>query len=135
MDIASRFIMTTMLVFLTFVVAANNLEKNNSMLPAAKPGQIVVIYHWPCVDMETAMAALKDMIVYEREASPYAYSATPAIHQDGALASIDVHPSADSFKKAAAWQDSDETWQAQLAVMAKACGTSDDLSMKVLTAD
>ena len=73
------------------------------------------------------------MIAYERDASPYPYSAAPAVHEDGALVSVDVHGSAESMEKAFAWQAEDTTWQAQFAAMAAACGSADDLTTNVLT--
>ena len=69
----------------------------------------------------------------ERDASPYPYSAAPALHADGAVVSIDVHSSAESMEKAVAWQGADAAWQAQFAEMEAACGSVDDLSTNVLT--
>ena len=63
-----------------------------------------MIVYWPCADTDNGMALLKEMIAYERDASPYPYSASPAIHTDGALVSVDVHSSAESMEKAVAWQ-------------------------------
>ena len=100
---------------------------------AAKPGQVVIVYYWPCADADTGMSLIKEMIAYERDASPYPYSAAPAIHADGALVSVDVHSSAESMEKAVAWQETDATWQAQFAKMEAACGSADDLSVNVLS--
>ena len=100
---------------------------------AAKPGQIAIVYYWPCADADSGMSLLKEMIAYERDASPHPYSAAPAIHSDGALVSVDVHSSTESMEKAIAWQESDAAWQTQFAKMAAACGSADDLSVNVLT--
>jgi len=100
---------------------------------AAKPGQIVIVYYLPCADADSGMSLIKEMIAYERDASPHPYSAAPAIHADGALVSVDVHSSAESMEKAVAWQESDAEWQAQFAKIAAACGSADDLSVNILT--
>lgn len=108
-------------------------EKAAAMLPAATSGQLIVMYHWPCADIDKGMGLLKKMIAYERQHSPVPYSATPALHEDGALVSVDIHASAESLKKAEAWQNADEQWQAGFSEMVEACGSADDLSMSVLS--
>ena len=112
---------------------AGHHEKGEGVMLAAQPGQAMIVYHWPCADAELGLSLLRDMIAYERDASPYPYTAAPAIHADGALVSVDVHPSAESMEKANAWQAEDVEWQAQLAKMAAACGSVDDLTAHVLT--
>ena len=130
-------IRTTALALMTLLMsataAAGHHEKGEGPMLAAKPGQIVIVYHWPCANVDKGMSLIKEMIAYERDASPYPYSAAPAIHADGALVSVDVHSSAESMEKAVAWQEADATWQAQFAKMAAACGSADDLSVNVLT--
>ena len=130
-------IKTTALALMTLVMsataAAGHHEKGEGPMLAAKPGQMVIVYYWPCADVDKGMSLLKEMITYERDASPYPYSAAPAIHSDGALVSVDVHSSAESMEKAVAWQEADAAWQAQFAKMAAACGSADDLSVNVLT--
>jgi len=120
-------------LLLSATAAAGHHEKGEGPMLAAKPGQIVIVYYWPCADADSGMSLLKEMIAYERDASPHPYSAAPAIHSDGALVSVDVHSSTESMEKAIAWQEADATWQAQLAKMAAACGSADDLSVNVLT--
>ena len=112
---------------------AGHHEKGEVVMLAAQPGQVMIVYHWPCADAELGLSLLRDMIAYERDASPYPYAAAPAIHADGAIVSVDVHPSAESMEKANAWQAEDVEWQAQLAKMAAACGSVDDLTAHVLT--
>ena len=97
------------------IAGAGHHEKGNHMMLAAQPGQVM------------------SMIAYERDASPYPYSAAPALHEDGAVVSVDVHGSVESMNNATAWQAADEEWQAQFAVMVAACGSADDLSAHVLT--
>ena len=130
-------IKTTALALMTLVMsataAAGHHEKGEGPMLAAKPGQIVIVYYWPCADVDKGMSLLKEMITYERDASPYPYSAAPAIHADGALVSVDVHSSTESMEKAVAWQEADAAWQALFAKMAVACGSADDLSVNVLT--
>ena len=130
-------IKTTALALMTLLMSATAVaghhEKGEGPMLAAKPGQMVIVYYWPCADVDNGMSLLKEMIVYERDASPFPYSASPAIHADGALVSVDVHSSAESMEKAVAWQEADATWQAQFAEMAAACGSADDLSVNVLT--
>ena len=130
-------IRTTALALMTLLMsataAAGHHEKGEGPMLAAKPGQIVIVYYWPCANVDKGMSLIKEMIAYERDASPYPYSAAPAIHADGALMSVDVHSSAESMEKAVAWQEADATWQAQFAKMAAACGSADDLSVNVLT--
>ena len=132
-----KVIKTTALALLTLLMsataAAGHHEKGEGPMLAAKPGQIVIVYYWPCANVDKGMSLIKEMIAYERDASPYPYSAAPAIHADGALVSVDVHSSAESMEKAVAWQEADATWQAQFAKMAAACGSADNLSVNVLT--
>ena len=132
-----KVIKTTALAILALLMsataAADHHEEGEGPMLAAKPGQIVIVYYWPCANVDTGMSLIKEMIAYERDASPYPYSAAPAIHADGALVSVDVHSSAESMEKAVAWQEADATWQAQFAKMAAACGSADDLSVNVLT--
>lgn len=120
-------------LMISVTVAAGHHEKGEGPMLAAKPGQIMIVYYWPCADADKGLSLLKEMIAYERDASPYPYSAAPAIHSDGAVVSIDVHSSAESMEKAVAWQSADATWQAQFAEMEAACGSVDDLSTNVLT--
>ncbi len=115
------------------VASAGHHENGEGIMPAAKSGQLIAYYHWPCADAEKGLDLLKEMIAYESQHSPIPYSATPAIHEDGALVSIDVHSSAESLEKAAEWQNTDEQWQAWFAEMTEACGSADDLSMSILT--
>ena len=122
-----------MALLISTVAVGGHHEKGEGPQLAAKPGQIVIVYHWPCADADKGMSLIKEMIAYERDASPYPYSAAPAIHADGALVSVDVHSSTESMEKALAWQEGDATWQAQFAKMAAACGSADDLTVNVLT--
>ena len=122
-----------MALLMSVTAAAGHHEKGEGPMLAAKPGQVVIVYYWPCADADTGMSLIKEMIAYERDASPYPYSAAPAIHADGALVSVDVHSSAESMEKAVAWQETDATWQAQFAKMEAACGSADDLSVNVLS--
>ena len=122
-----------MALLISATAVAGHHEKGEGPQLAAKPGQIVIVYHWPCADADKGMSLIKEMIAYERDASPYPYSAAPAIHADGALVSVDVHSSIESMEKAVAWQEADAEWQAQFAKMAAACGSADDLTVNVLT--
>ena len=133
MTVIKRTALTLMALLMSATVAAAHHEKGEGPMLAAKPGQVVIVYYWPCADADNGMALLKEMIAYERDASPYPYSASPAFHADGALVSVDVHSSDGSMEKAVAWQEADATWQAQFAKMAAACGSADDLSVNVLT--
>ena len=125
--------MMLMTLLITATAVAVHHEKGEGPMLAAKPGQIMIVYYWPCADADTGLTLIKEMIAYERDASPHPYSAAPAIHSDGALVSVDVHSSAESMEKAVAWQEADAAWQAQFAKMAAACGSADDLSVNVLT--
>ena len=125
--------MMLMTLLITATALAGHHEKGEGPMLAAKPGQIVIVYYWPCANADEGMSVLKEMIAYERGASPHPYSAAPAIHSDGALVSVDVHSSAESMEKAVAWQEADAAWQAQFAKMEAACGSADDLSVNVLT--
>ena len=109
-------------------------QATNTMEPAAEAGQVIIVYHWPCADRESGLAILKSMIAYERTASPYPYSAAPAIHQDGALVSVDVHPSTESMEQAVAWQNTDAQWQSLFNDMVGVCGSADDLTQTLLMA-
>ena len=125
--------MMLMTLLISATAVAGHHEKGEGPMLAAKPGQIVIVYYWPCADADEGMSVLKEMIAYERGASPHPYSAAPAIHSDGALVSVDVHSSAESMEKAVAWQEDDPAWQAQFANMEAACGSADDLSVNILT--
>ncbi len=81
------------------LATAGHHEKSEGVALAAQPGQVMIVYHWPCADADRGLALLKEMIAYESKAAPYPYSAAPAIHEDGALVSVDVHSSADSMEK------------------------------------
>ena len=120
-------------LLLSAAVSADHHKESEGPMLAAKPGQMVIVYFWPCADAEKGLALLKEMIAYERDASPYPYSAAPALHADGAVVSVDVHSSAESMEKAVAGQGADAPWQAQFAEMEAACGSVDDLSTNVLT--
>ena len=89
-------------LMISATVAAGHHEKDEGPLLAAKPGQMMIVYYWPCADSEKGLSLLKEMIAYERDASPHPYSAAPAIHSDGAVVSVDVHSSAESMEKAVA---------------------------------
>lgn len=117
----------------TGIALAGHHEKDDHINLAAQPGQIMVVYHWPCADANAGLTLIKEMIAYERDASPYPYSAAPAVHEDGALVSVDVHGSAESMENAFAWQAEDATWQDHFAAMEAACGSADDLTTNVLT--
>lgn len=120
-----------LVISLTTLAHASHHE-DGKISKAAKSGQLMVVYHWPCENLELGMKLLNEMITYESDASPYPYSAVSAVHEDGALASIDVHSSAESFEKAAGWQNEDSEWQRLFMAMADACGSADDLTAKVL---
>ena len=133
MTVIKTIALALLTLLMSATAAAGHHEKGEGPMLAAKPGQIVIVYYWPCANVDKGMSLIKEMIAYERDASPYPYSAAPAIHADGALVSVDVHSSAESMEKAVAWQEADATWQAQFAKMAAACGSADDLSVNVLT--
>ena len=126
-----RFVISLLMISLTTLAHSGHHEKGE-ISKAAKSGQLMVIYHWPCENLELGLEILNEMITYESGASPYPYSAVSAVHEDGALASIDVHSSAASFEKAAEWQNKDSEWQRLFMGMADACGSADDLTAKVL---
>ncbi|OUX77198.1 MAG: hypothetical protein CBC19_07895 [Oceanospirillales bacterium TMED59] len=127
-----RFLIGLLAISLTMLSHAGHQE-GGKISKAAKSGQVLVVYHWPCEDLELGMKLLNEMITYESGASPYPYSAVSAVHEDGALASIDVHSSAESFEKAAGWQNEDPEWQRLFMAMADACGSADDLTAEILS--
>ena len=71
----TAFALVTLLISAT--AAAGHHEKGEAPSLAAKPGQIVIVYHWPCADADEALSLVKEMIAYERDASPHPYSAAP----------------------------------------------------------
>ncbi len=81
-------------LWIPVIAIAGHHEKGDHMMLAAQPGQMMIVYHWPCADADAGLSLLKALIAYERDASPYPYSAAPAIHEDGAVVSVDVHGSA-----------------------------------------
>ena len=44
--------------------SAGHHEKGNDMMLAAQPGQVMVVYHWPCADADAGLALLKALIAY-----------------------------------------------------------------------
>ena len=112
MTVIKTIVLALMTLLISPMVAAGHHEKGEGPQLGAKPGQIVIVYYWPCADADEALSLVKEMIAYERDASPHPYSAAPAIHADGAVVSVDVHSSAESMEKALAWQETDATWQA-----------------------
>ena len=100
-------------------------------MPAAHPGNVIV-YHWPCADAKLGLSLLKDMIAYERDASPYPYTAAPAIPQMVHSSRLTCIPRLSPWRRRTR-QAEDVEWQAQLAKMAAACGSVDDLTAHVLT--
>ena len=126
-----KFLIGLLMISLPTLVSAGHHE-DGKISKAAKSGQLMVVYHWPCENLELGLKLLNEMITYESDASPYPYSAVSAVHEDGALASIDVHSSTESFEKAAEWQNNDSEWQRLFMGMAGACGSADDLTAKVL---
>ena len=44
-----------MALLISAAVAAGHHEKGEGPMLAAKPGQIVIVYYWPCADAETGM--------------------------------------------------------------------------------
>ena len=129
----SKAITLLIAALLPSLATAGHHEDSKSVALAAQPGQVMIVYHWPCANAERGLSLLKEMMAYERTASPFPYSAAPAIHADGAVVSVDVHPSAESMEQAGAWQESDEEWQRYLNTMADACGSLEDLTASVLT--
>ena len=71
-----------MALLISATVVAGHHEKGEGPMLAAKPGQIMIVYYWPCADADTGLTLIKEMIAYERDASPHPYSAAPAIHSD-----------------------------------------------------
>ena len=49
-------------IFVSQVSADDHQEK---ISPAASTGQIVLVYHWPCADLNRGLSVLRDMIAYE----------------------------------------------------------------------
>ena len=133
MHLVTQVIATIAFGSLSAATSAGHHESADPLKAAASTGQIVVVYHWPCADTAKGLSLLTSLIAYEKSASPVAYTAVPAMHADGAVVSIDVHPSAESMDNAVAWQGADEQWQAGFAEMEAVCGSADDLTTHVLT--
>ena len=63
---------STVLVAAASVTAlAGHHEKGEGVMLAAQPGQMLIVYHWPCADAALGLSLLREMIAYERDASPY----------------------------------------------------------------
>ena len=107
------------------------LETRLSIVVAANPTVAISAVSANTAASITVLTSVSPSLMCNM-ASPIPYSAISAVHDDGALASIDVHSSQQAFEKAAAWQDADAEWQRIFAAMVDACGSADDLSFKSL---
>ena len=70
MTVIKTIALALMALLISATAAAGHHEKSEGPSPklAAKPGQIVIVYYWPCADADNGMALLKEMIAYERDA-------------------------------------------------------------------
>ena len=99
-------------------------SSESSLMPVAKPGQVIVTYRGSCPEenIDKAINIVKQTIAYERKNSPVSYSSSPGVWSDGTIGAVDLHDSVEAMNKAFAWQSADKKWSSLYDQVAAACG-------------
>lgn len=118
----SRIMLVAAVTLMSNSAIAGHHEKDNTLMPAAIAGQVVVAYEVPCADPVAGADSLKALIAYEASASPVAYSSVATMIGDAKVGAVDVHSSMASMERAFAWQEQDTTWLAMQAKSLALCG-------------
>lgn len=112
-------------------------EANETLMPVAKPGQIIVIYKGECPTgkINESIEIVKKTIAYERKNSPVSYSSSPGVWSDGTVGAVDLHDSIEAMNEAFEWQAGDKKWSALYDEVASTCGiTVEDFTVVNLIA-
>ena len=127
-----------LITLLSAILAAPAMAGHNeSLMPPAKAGQIVVTYKGACPAeaVDGAVAKIRETIAYERANSPVVYASSPGVWADGRIGAVDLHASKEAMDKAFAWQAADATWTASFNAIAASCGiTVEDFVISIFNA-
>ena len=118
-------IMKRVLILASIFFCVGTIADNSGVTldPVASAPQVVVVYRNTCPGSEEkAISMIKDLIAYERKASPIAYSSVPGVWNDGTIGAIDLHQSVAMMEKAFEWQGADSSWSAQYNAIVEVCG-------------
>ena len=130
-------LITISIVLSLNVFSAHHESNKSSLMPVAKPGQVVVTYRGQCpeANVDKAIEIVKKTIAYERKNSPVSYSSSPGAWSDGTIGAVDLHDSLEAMEKAFAWQAADQKWSSMYEDVARACGiTIEDFEVLNLVA-
>ena len=111
-------------VLSTSIFSMHHESSESSLMPVAKPGQVIVTYRGFCPEknIDKAINIVKQTIAYERKNSPVSYSSSPGVWSDGTIGAVDLHDSVEAMNKAFAWQSADKKWSSLYDQVAAACG-------------
>ena len=118
------FLFSLSVVLSTSIFSMHHESSESSLMPVAKPGQVIVTYRGFCPEknIEKAINIVKQTIAYERKNSPVSYSSSPGVWSDGTIGAVDLHDSVEAMNKAFAWQSADKKWSSLYDQVAAACG-------------
>ena len=122
--IMKSFLFSLSVVLSTSIFSMHHESSESSLMPVAKPGQVIVTYRGFCPEknIEKAINIVKQTIAYERKNSPVSYSSSPGVWSDGTIGAVDLHDSVEAMNKAFAWQSADKKWSSLYDQVAAACG-------------
>ena len=122
--IMKSFLFSLSVVLSTSIFSMHHESSESSLMPVAKPGQVIVTYRGFCPEknIDTAINIVKQTIAYERKNSPVSYSSSPGVWSDGTIGAVDLHDSVEAMNKAFAWQSADKKWSSLYDQVAAACG-------------
>jgi len=118
------FLFSLSVVLSTSIFSMHHESSESSLMPVAKPGQVIVTYRGFCPEknIDKAINIVKQTIAYERKNSPVSYSSSPGVWSDGTIGAVDLHDSVEAMNKAFAWQSADKKWSSLYDQVAEACG-------------
>ena len=121
-----KYLISIFLFISSLHVFSGHHESNEMLMPAAKPGQVIVIYRGECPSgkIDESIKLVKKTIAYERKNSPVSYSSSPGEWSDGMIGAVDLHNSVEAMEKAFEWQSGDKKWSDLYDQVAKTCGTT-----------
>jgi|TARA_Y100000996_G_scaffold106449_1_gene78186 hypothetical protein len=122
--IMKSFLFSLSVVLSTSIFSMHHESSESSLMPVAKPGQVIVTYRGFCPEknIDKAINIVKQTIAYERKNSPVSYSSSPGVWSDGTIGAVDLHDSVEAMNKAFAWQSADKKWSSLYDQVAAACG-------------
>ena len=122
--IMKSFLFSLSVVLSTSIFSMHHESSESSLMPVAKPGQVIVTYRGSCPEknIDKAINIVKQTIAYERKNSPVSYSSSPGVWSDGTIGAVDLHDSVEAMNKAFAWQSADKKWSSLYDQVAAACG-------------